>query len=69
VQLLTANSERDAMAAYDELGAAGYDVRILPLQDGQYQLRITQLPSRVEAEALARKLTGKMGITAPTVGR
>lgn len=69
VQLLTANSERDALAAYDELGAAGYDVRILPLQDGQYQLRITQLPSRVEAEALAHKLTGKMGITAPTVGR
>ena len=69
VQLLTANSERDAMAAYDELRAAGYDVRIRPLQDGQYQLRITQLPSRVEAEALAHKLTGKMGITAPTVGR
>jgi hypothetical protein len=34
-----------------------------------YQLRITQLPGRVEAQALARKLTGKMDITAPTVGR
>ena len=69
VQLLTANSEHDAMAAYDELRAAGYDARIRPLQDGQYQLRITQLPSRAEAQALALKLTGKMGITAPTVVR
>jgi hypothetical protein len=68
VQLLTADSEHDAMAAYDELRAAGYDVRIRP-QGGQYQLRITQLPSRAEAQALARKLTGKMGITAPTVIR
>lgn len=69
VQLLTANSERDALAAYDELRAAGYDVGILPLQGGQHQLRITKLPSRAEAEALARKLTGKMGITAPAVAR
>jgi len=39
------------------------------LPGGQFQLRITQLPSRAEAQALAHKLTGKMGITAPTVGR
>jgi cell division septation protein DedD len=69
VQLLTANNEPDAMSAYDELRAAGYDVRIRPLQGGQYQLRITQLPSRAEAQALALKLTGKMGVTAPTVER
>jgi hypothetical protein len=69
VKLLTTNSEHDALTAYDQLRAAGYDVRILPSQDGQFQLRITQLPSRVDADALARKLTGLMGITAPTVGR
>jgi hypothetical protein len=69
VLLLSANSEHDTLAAYDGLRAAGYDARIRPLQDGQYQLRITQLPSRAEAQALALKLTGKMGITAPTVGR
>jgi hypothetical protein len=69
VLLLTANNEHDAMAAYDELRAAGYDARIRPLQGGQYQLRITQLPSRAEAQALALKLTGKMGVTAPTVER
>ena len=69
VLLFTANSERDAITSYDELRAAGYDARIRPLQGGQFQLRITQLSSRFEAEALARKLTGKMGITSPTVGR
>lgn len=69
VLLLTASSERDAITSYDELRAAGYDARIRPLQGGQYQLRITHLSSRAEAQALASKLTGKMGITAPTVGR
>jgi len=69
VRLLTANSEHDALAAYDELRGAGYDARIQPLQGEQYQLRISKLPSRAEAEALARELTGKMGITALTVGR
>lgn len=69
VRLLTSNSKHDAMAAYDELRTAGYDARIHLLQGGRYQLRITQLPSRAEAKVLAGKLTGKMGITAPTVGR
>jgi len=69
VLLLTANSERDAITSYDELRAAGYNAHIRRLQGGQFQLRITQLTSRAEAEALARKLTGKMGITSPTVGR
>ncbi|HSM98694.1 MAG TPA: FecR domain-containing protein [Gallionella sp.] len=69
VRLLTANSEREAMAAFDELRTAGYDARIRPLPGGQFQLRITHLPSRAEAQALAGKLAGKMGVTSPTVGR
>jgi len=69
VMLFTVSSEQDAITAYDELRAAGYDARIRPLQESRYQLRITQLPSRAEAQALAGKLTGKMGITAPTVSR
>ncbi len=69
VNLLTASSEHDVLAAYDELRAAGYDARIQPLPDGQYQLRITQLPSRAEAKVLAHELTDKMGVVAPTVGR
>jgi FecR protein/SPOR domain len=69
VRLLTTDSKRDAMAAYDELRTAGYDARIRTLQNSRYQLRITHLPSRAEAEALARKLTGMKGINTPTVGR
>ncbi|MGA7594744.1 MAG: FecR domain-containing protein [Gallionella sp.] len=69
VTLLTANNQRDALAAYDQLRSAGYDARIRPLPDGEFLLHITQLPSRAEAQALAHKLTGKMGITSPTVGR
>ncbi len=67
VQLRTANSKHDAMAVFDELRTAGYDARIRRLQDGQYQVRITQLASRTEARALADKLAGKMGVVAPTV--
>ena len=69
VQLLTANSKRDAMAVFGELRSAGYDARIRSLHDGRYQLRITHLSSRAEAEALARKLNGKYGISAPAVAR
>ena len=69
INLLVANSEKETLAAYDELRDAGYAVRILPLTEGQYQLRITQLPDRAEAEALARELTGKMGVVAPVVTR
>ena len=69
VNLLVAHNKREALAAYDELRTAGYAAHILPLPDEQYQLRITQLPSRAEAEALALQLTGQMGIAAPTVSR
>ena len=69
VNLLVAANAPDALAHYDELRSAGYPARILPLPDDQYQLRITQLPSRAEATALAQELTGKMGIVAPTVSR
>ncbi len=69
VQLLTAHSKHDAMAVFDAVRSAGYDARMRQLPDGRYQLRITHLPGRAEAEALAQKLTGKYGITAPAAGR
>lgn len=69
VNLLTLKRESDALAAYDELRAAGYDARIQPLADGQYRLRLIQLASRADAEALAHELTGKMGVDAPSVSR
>jgi len=69
VDLKTVEGEAKMLEAYDEFRAAGYNVRILPLTDGKYRLRIIQLPSRAEAEALARELTGKMGIETPVVSR
>ncbi|MBI1175148.1 MAG: hypothetical protein GC139_07775 [Sideroxydans sp.] len=69
VNLMELDGEPATLEAYDALRAAGYDVRILPLQAGKYRLRIIQLPSRAEAEALARDLSGKMGIVAPGVSR
>jgi cell division septation protein DedD len=69
VRLITSHSKSNAMAGLGELRTAGYDARIRRLQDGRYQVRIAHLSSRSEAKALARKLTGKYGITAPTVGR
>jgi len=69
VLLITSHNKNNAMAGLGELRTAGYDARIRRLQDRRYQVRITHLSSRSEAEALARKLTGKYGITAPTVGR
>jgi hypothetical protein len=67
VLLLTTKSKHDAMSAFDELRTAGYDARIRLLHGGQYQLRITHLPSREEAQVLALKLTGKMGVATPTI--
>lgn len=69
VDLKTVEGEAATLTAYDELRAAGYDARILPLDAGKYRLYIMQLPSRDEAAALARELTGKMGIDSPAVSR
>jgi len=65
--LLTTKSKHEAMSVLDELRSAGYDARIRSLQGGQYQLRITHLPNREEAQALANKLTGKMGVVTPII--
>jgi hypothetical protein len=69
VRLITSDSRHAATSVLDELRTAGYDARIRRLQGGRYQVRITHLSSRTEAIALARKLTGKYGINAPTAGR
>jgi hypothetical protein len=69
VDLLTLTGQQAAQAAYDELRTAGFDVRIIPIDTNQYRLRVSQLPSKAEGEALARQLIGKAGINAPQVSR
>ena len=70
VWLASAEDQNGALRLYDELRAAGYPAEILPKKDADklvYLLRIRQLPSRAEAQALASQLRGKYGITEPRV--
>ena len=71
VALARAANQADALGVYDELRAAGYPAEIRPVKEGEqlvYIVRIRSLPSRVEAQALARELRGKFGISEPQVG-
>ncbi|HVS27279.1 MAG TPA: hypothetical protein VHE58_08290 [Burkholderiales bacterium] len=48
----------------------GYAVRIQPVMiEGQQRLRITHLPSRIEAQALTAKLKGQLGAEQPSISR
>lgn len=70
VALASAPDQKTAFAMYDELRNAGYPAEILPRKEGEqvvYIVRIRQLPSRAEAQALANQLKGKFGITEPKV--
>jgi hypothetical protein len=68
--LATARTQGEALVLYGGLRAAGYPVRIYPgMAHGKrvYRVRITQLPSRAEAEALAGRLRGRLGVAEPKV--
>jgi hypothetical protein len=70
VLLAAAPDQRTALGLYDELRNAGYPADILPRKEGDqvtYLIRIRQLPSRAEAQALADQLKGKFGVTEPRV--
>ena len=70
VQLASADEQSGALAIYDELRNAGYPAEILPVKQAEklvYIVRIRQLSSRAEAQALANQLRGKFGITEPKV--
>jgi len=70
VWLASAQDQNGALRLYDELRAAGYPAEILPKKDADklvYLLRIRQLPSRAEAQALAEQLRGRYGVTEPKV--
>lgn len=70
VLLGAAPEQNRALALYDELRNAGYPAEIRPVKDADkimYYVRIRQLASRAEAQALANQLRGKFGITEPKV--
>jgi cell division septation protein DedD len=70
VNLGVADSENAAFEIYDAVRAAGYPAEIHPIgvkDKRQYQVRISQLPNKAEAQQLANALKGKYGVTAPSV--
>lgn len=72
LDLLTANDQASALAAYDQWRSAGYDVQLQPIEQGgawAYTLQIRQLPSRAEAERLASQFKGYLGAGNPSVSR
>jgi len=72
VLLASAQEQSAALAIYDALQNAGYPAELRPLKQGDkttYTVRIRQLASRAEAEALAKQLRGRYGVKLPKVSR
>ncbi|MEW6314524.1 MAG: SPOR domain-containing protein [Pseudomonadota bacterium] len=73
VYLAAAGSQADALAIYDQLREEGYPAEISPAEkEGGwvYRVRIGQLPSRQEAQALAARLKARVaGMAEPVIGR
>jgi cell division septation protein DedD len=70
VVLASFPDQAGALAMYDEMRNAGYPAEIQPVKDADkiaYRVRIRNLPSRTEAQALANQLRGKFGITEPRI--
>lgn len=70
VILLEADAQDAALALYDRLSEAGYAAEIRPRKEGErrvYTVRIANLPSKAEAEALAARLRGRHGVVEPKV--
>jgi len=72
LELATVEGEVAALDLYDRARAAGYAVRIKPraTEAGySYAVRVTQLPSKAEAEILGARLVAVLGLEAPVVTR
>ena len=70
VELATLESQSGAGAISRQLQEAGYPAQVAQRKVGEkltYTVRIRQLPSREEAEALAGQLKGKFGVKDPKV--
>lgn len=73
LELSLVDSESGALALYDHLRAAGYAARIMPqaASGGGYHfsVRILQLASKADAEALAARLERSLGLASPQAVR
>ena len=72
VTLASADNQQDALALYDRVRNAGYAAQIRPVKAGEalaYEVRISQLPSKAEAEVLAARMKTAMGVAEPKVSQ
>jgi hypothetical protein len=70
VVLASGDSESEVLRVYQDVRAAGYAAELDPKRvQGRraYDVRIAQLPSKEEADALAGALTGRFGVSSPRV--
>ena len=70
VELATLDNQGAAGAIGKQLQEAGYPAQVVQRKEGDkitYTVRIRQLPSREEAQALANQLKGKFGVKQPKV--
>lgn len=70
VTLVRARDRAVALAAYEQVRAAGFAADIHSSKEGErriYRVRIGALASKADAEALAARLRGRHGIAEPTV--
>ena len=68
--LASASTQSEALAVYDQVRTAGYAAEIHPAKAGGkrvYLVRISRLPTKGDAEALAAQLRGKHGVEEPKV--
>ena len=70
VVLASVDTQQDALKIYDAVRAGGYAAEIRPHEAAgkhTYDVRLSQLPSKAEAKALADALRGKIGVAEPKV--
>jgi hypothetical protein len=70
VVLASGESENEVLTVYQAVRAAGYAAELQPRRvQGKrtYDVRIASLSSQAEAEALARSLDGRYGVSSPRV--
>jgi ferric-dicitrate binding protein FerR (iron transport regulator) len=72
VVLASGESENEVLTVYQAVRAAGYAAELEPRRvqgKRSYDVRIASLPSEAEAEALARSLDGRYGVSSPRVAQ
>ena len=72
VTLATAPTQSEALDVYGQLRTAGYAAEIHPAKAGEkrvYHVRISRLPTKADAEALAAQLRGMHGAGEPRVSQ